>query len=59
MILVLEVALVISSYQLAGGARGEVRAPMAASRELYTARLEVARLWDDLHREVSGCGGVG
>ncbi|CAG9095965.1 unnamed protein product [Plutella xylostella] len=59
MVLVLEVALVISSYQLAGGARGEVRAPMAASRELYTTRLEVARLWDDLHREFECCGVAG
>ncbi|XP_061711965.1 CD63 antigen-like [Cydia pomonella] len=58
-ILIDESAITIAAYSLVNDVNSEIRAPMASSLQLYESRLDIAKLWDELHTEFECCGVVG
>ncbi|KAL0841816.1 hypothetical protein ABMA28_014061 [Loxostege sticticalis] len=58
-VLIFELAIVITSFGLRNGASTEIRSTMTASRQQYEVRREVAVLWDNLQMGYECCGVVG
>lgn len=52
-ILIFEMSITIAAFKLKDEATTEIRATMVASVQLYESRRDVARIWDELHRDVS------
>ncbi|KAI8435283.1 hypothetical protein MSG28_003622 [Choristoneura fumiferana] len=57
-ILIFEMSITIAAFKLKDEATSAIRAPMVASIQLYESRRDIARLWDELHRDFECCGAV-
>ncbi|XP_049866862.1 CD63 antigen-like [Pectinophora gossypiella] len=55
-VLVFEISMVTVAYRLEGNSASEIQSTMLGSLQQYSTRIEVARMWDDLHREFECCG---
>ncbi|KAI8430754.1 hypothetical protein MSG28_000922 [Choristoneura fumiferana] len=51
-ILIFEMSITIAAFKLKDEATSAIRAPMVASIQLYESRRDIARLWDELHRDI-------
>ncbi|KOB75323.1 Tetraspanin, partial [Operophtera brumata] len=54
-VLVFEIAIVIAAFSLKNDAPTVIRATMLESLQLYSTRLDIAKLWDDLQMAPDPC----
>lgn len=52
MVLILEVSITITAFKLEKETSTKIKAPMEASLKYYETKRDVAKIWDDLQRDV-------
>ncbi|KAJ0180321.1 hypothetical protein K1T71_003725 [Dendrolimus kikuchii] len=55
-VLIFEIIIVVLCYGLRNDAASEIRSTMLQSLQLYTTRLDIAKIWDDLQMGFECCG---